>query len=62
MASPTVATASVFLTAIIDALEGQDIVIINVPGVFMQADMDKLVHVCFTGKMVDLLMEVDHDI
>ena len=25
----------------------------------MQADMDELVHVRFTGKMVDLLLEID---
>jgi hypothetical protein len=25
----------------------------------MQADMDELMHVWFTGKMVDLLMEID---
>jgi hypothetical protein len=30
-----------------------------VPGAFMETDMDKLVHVWFTGKMVDLLMEID---
>jgi hypothetical protein len=34
--------------------------VIDGPGVFMQADMDKLVHVCFTpGKMADLLLEID---
>ena len=60
-ASPTVATESVFLTVVLNVLEGQDIVIIDVPGVFMQADMDELVHVHFTGKMVDFLMEVNHD-
>ena len=27
----------------------------------MQVDMDQLVHVHFAGKMVDLLLEVDHD-
>ena len=27
----------------------------------MQANMDKLVHVRFTGKMVNLLLEVDPD-
>jgi hypothetical protein len=60
-ASPTVATESVFLTAVIDALEGRDVAVIDVPGAFMQADMDELVHVRFTGKMVDLLMEIDPD-
>jgi Reverse transcriptase (RNA-dependent DNA polymerase) len=58
-ASPTVATESVFLTTVIDALEGWDIAVIDVPGAFMQADMDELLHVCFTGKMVDLLLEID---
>ena len=43
----------------IDALEGRDIAVVDVPGEFMQADMDELVHVCFTGKMVDLLLEID---
>jgi hypothetical protein len=54
-----VATESIFLTAVINALEGRDVAIIDVPGAFMQADMDELVHVRFTGKMVDLLIEID---
>jgi Reverse transcriptase (RNA-dependent DNA polymerase) len=58
-ASPTVATESVFLTTVIDALEERDVAMIDVPGAFMQADMDELVHVHFTGKMVDLLLEID---
>jgi hypothetical protein len=49
------------LTTVINALEGQDVAILNVPGAFMQADMDGLVHVRFTGKMVDLLMEINQD-
>jgi hypothetical protein len=60
-ASPTVATESVFLTTVIDALEGRDVAVIDVPGAFMQADMDELVHIRFTGKMVDLLLEIDQD-
>jgi hypothetical protein len=58
-ASPTVATESIFLTTVIDALEGWDVAVLDVPCAFMQADMDKLVHVQFTRKMVDLLMEID---
>jgi hypothetical protein len=58
-ASPTVATESVFLTTMIDAMEGRDVAVIDVPGAFMQADMDELIHIRFTGKMVDLLMEID---
>jgi hypothetical protein len=60
-ASPTVATEAVFLTAVVDALEERDVAVLDVPGAFMQADMDELVHVRFTGKMVDLLLEIDHE-
>jgi hypothetical protein len=58
-ASPTVANEAVFLTAVVDAKEGREVAILDVPGAFMQADMDELVHVRFTGKMVDLLVEID---
>jgi hypothetical protein len=34
---------------------------LDVLAAFMQADMDELVHVHFTGKMVDLLLEIDWD-
>jgi len=51
----------VFLTAVIDALEGRKVAIFDVPGAFMQVDMDELVHVRFTGKMVKLLLQIDQD-
>jgi hypothetical protein len=44
---------------VIDAMEGRDVAVIDVPGAFMQADIDELVHVRFNGKMVDLLLEID---
>ena len=60
-ASPTVSNEAMFLKAVIDAMEGREVAVFNVPGAFMQADMDKLVHVRFTGKMVELLLEIDKD-
>jgi hypothetical protein len=33
--------------------------VLDVPGAFMQADIDESVHVRFTGKMIDLLVEID---
>jgi hypothetical protein len=60
-ASPTVATESIFLMVVIDALEGRDVAIIDIPGAFMQVDIDKQVHIRFTGKMVDMLLEIDPD-
>jgi hypothetical protein len=59
--SPTIATEAVFLTAVIDALEGRDVAVVDVPGAFMQTDMDELVHVRFTGTMVDMLLDIDYE-
>ena len=60
--SPTVATEAVFLTAVIDALENREVAIVDIPGAFMQVDLDdELVIVRLTGKMVELLIEIDPD-
>jgi hypothetical protein len=62
-ASPTVATEVVFLTAIIDALENRDVAVVNIPGAFMQVNLDdKTIHKCLTGKMVELLLEINHEL
>ena len=59
--APTVSTEAVFLTAVIDAMEGRNVVVLDVPGAFMQAEIDELVHVRFTGAMVTLLLEIDNE-
>ena len=59
--APTVSTEAVFLTAIIDALENREVAVLDVPGAFMQADIDELVHMRFTGEMVSMLLHIDHD-
>ncbi len=59
---PTMATESVFLTVVVDVMQGRDVAIIDVPGAFMQADIDDSVHVRVTGKMVDLLLDVDPEL
>ena len=45
--SPTVSLESVFLTSVIDAKEGRDVVLADIPGAFMQAEQDDIVHVQF---------------
>ena len=57
--SPTVSTEFVFLSAVIDAHDQWVVKVVDVPGTFLQADMDDLVHVCFTRDMVDKLLEID---
>ena len=50
-----------FRTAIIDALENREVAVLDVPGALMQADIDELVHVRFTGEMVNMLLHIDYD-
>jgi hypothetical protein len=61
--SPTIATESVFLCAVRDALEGRSVGIVDVPGAFMQVDLDGDVpiHIRLTGVMVERLLEIDYD-
>ena len=40
------------LTATIDALEGRFVAVVDIPGAYLSADMDKKVHVVFRGTLV----------
>ena len=62
LTSPTISTEAVFLMTIIDAWGNHKVAVLDVPGAFMQVDMDELVHVRFQGEMVDKLLEIDHDL
>jgi hypothetical protein len=57
-ASPTVSNEAAFITAMIDALEDREVAVADLPGAFMQEDMDTLVHVRFVEKMVELLLKI----
>jgi hypothetical protein len=59
--SPTVAKESVFLSALIDAAEGREVAVVDIPGAFMQADMDEETFVRIDGKMAELLIDIDPD-
>ena len=60
--SPTISTEAVFLTAVVDAWENRKVAVLDVPGAFIQVDMDEVVHVRFHGEMVDKLLEIDHEL
>ena len=59
--APTVSTEAVFMTAVNDAMENRTVAIVDIPGAFMQADMDPGVYMRIDGAMADMLMEIDHD-
>ena len=59
--SPTVATESVFITAMIDAAEHRCVGIVDVPGAFMQAEDNDGTIMRIDGRMAEMLMEIDHE-
>jgi len=46
---------STVLSCVIDAKEGRDVAMVDVPSAFMHANMDEDVQVCLVGKMTELL-------
>jgi hypothetical protein len=57
--APTVAIEAVMLSAVIDAMEERDVATVDIPGAFMQADIDEVVHVKFEGEMAEMLVKLD---
>ena len=57
--SLTVTTKAVFLTAVINAQECQQVMTFDIPGAFMQVDIAKLIHMWLEGPMAKLLTWVN---
>jgi hypothetical protein len=47
------------LSCVIDAKESRDVGTVDIPGAFMQADMNDMVHMRLEGKMAELLVRCD---
>eukprot|EP00957_Ditylum_brightwellii_P035080 2659827-Ditylum_brightwellii.AAC.1 len=59
MSSPTVVIELLMLSCIIDVEEKCDVATCDIPGAFMQADMDKTIHMKVKGTMAELLVKLD---
>ena len=57
--SPTVSTEAMFITAMFDAMENRDVAIVDIPGAFMQAEIDELINIKLEGELVDLIVRID---
>jgi hypothetical protein len=57
--SPTVATESLILSCVIDAIEGRDIATCDIPGAFMQSDMKGKVIMKLEGVMAEIIIKID---
>ena len=57
--SPTVSTEAVLITSVIDALEGRDVAVVDIPGAYLSAEMDDEVFMIFRGIMAELMVAAD---
>ena len=55
--SKTVTVESVMLTSMVDAMERRDVATVDIPGAFLQTDMNELVYMVIRGKLVDTLLK-----
>ena len=56
----TVATETLFLTCVINAMDHREVATVKMPGEFMQTDMEgETVHMKLEGKMAELLTKLD---
>ena len=60
--APTVHTESLFLSSVIDAKERRKVITCDIPGAFMHADIDEIVHLKFEGPLAELMTRVDPDL
>ena len=63
--SPTVATESVILTSMVDAIEEREVMVIDVPNAFIQTvveDESKRVIIQIRGMLVDILVKIAPDV
>mmetsp|Transcript_26671 Transcript_26671/g.56142 ORF Transcript_26671/g.56142 Transcript_26671/m.56142 type:complete len:625 (+) Transcript_26671:3224-5098(+) len=60
--SPTVITDSVLITAVIEASENRDVAVIDLPGAYLSADMDEVVHMALQGELAELMAETAPEI
>lgn len=57
--APTISVEALFLTCLIDAKEKRTVVTCDIPGAFMHADMDELIHIKLEGELATLLVKLD---
>jgi hypothetical protein len=57
--SPTVANEALMLTCVIDAIKGQNVATVDIPGAFMQSEMKGDVYMKLEGVMAEVIMKRD---
>jgi hypothetical protein len=60
--APTVSVESLFLSCVIDAKEQRKVVTCDIPGAFMQANINEVLHIKLEGPLAKLLTKVDPEL
>lgn len=58
-ALPMVCIGSIFITEVVEAYEGRDITMVDLPSTYLHADNDTILHMELRGKLVELMARVD---
>ena len=56
---PTAALELILITSCINALEGHDVIMVDIPGAFLTADIDKDVNMVLCGRLAELMVDVE---
>jgi hypothetical protein len=59
ISAPVISTDALFITLVIDAMEGRDVATVDVPGAFLQTDAKPGTFMKITGPMVDMLCQIN---
>jgi len=57
--SPTVSLNAMMLSCAIDAKEGRYVVVTDIPGAFLHADMDQDIHMLLEGTIAELIIKLE---
>jgi len=57
--SPTVSIEAMMLSRAIDAKENRYVIVSNIPGAFLHADMNDNVHMLLEGTVVEMIIKLD---
>ena len=57
-----VSVESLLFSCTIDSMVGRKVITVDIPGEFMQADMERLVHAKFEGIMLEMLVKIDPEL
>jgi len=56
---PTVSLEAMMLSCAIDAKEGRFVIVTNIPGAFLHADMEDNIHILLKGTIMELIIKLE---